>query len=70
MNNTVHNARLQLAPTAVSNLALAVLVAGFVAPAIAGQLQTAARILVGLVWIGFGLVRHLVAQWTLGRLRE
>jgi hypothetical protein len=68
--NTVHNARVQLAATAFNNLALAVVVAGFVAPATNGQLQTAGRVLVGLVWIGFGLVLHLMAQWTLGRLQE
>jgi hypothetical protein len=39
----VHNARLQLVATAFNNLALAVVVAGFIGPASGGQLQTGAR---------------------------
>lgn len=37
--NTVHNARIQLLATALNNLALAVIIAGFVAPAVTGQLS-------------------------------
>jgi hypothetical protein len=68
--HTVHNARIQLLATAVNNLALAVIVAGFVAPAASGQLQGGSRVLVTLAWIGFGLVLHGCGQLVLGRLRQ
>ena len=68
--HTVHNARIQLLATAVSNLALAVIVAGFVAPAASGQLQGGNRALVTLAWLGFGIVLHACGQLVLGRLRQ
>ena len=67
--HTVHNARIQLLATAVNNLALAVIVAGFIAPAVSGQLQGGSRVLVWLAWISFGSVLHGCAQLVLGRLR-
>jgi hypothetical protein len=56
--------------TAVNNLALAVIVAGFVAPAIGKQLQGGGRALVALAWIGFGIVLDGCGQLVLGRLRQ
>lgn len=68
--HTVHNARVQLLATALNNLALAFIVAGFVAPAVTGQLQSGSRVLVTLAWAVTGLVIHLSAQFALGRLRQ
>jgi len=68
--HTVHNARISLLATAVNSLALAVIVAGFVAPVIGGQLQGGGRALVALAWIGFGIVLHGCGQLVLGRLRQ
>ena len=68
--HTVHNARITLLTTAVNNLALAVIVAAFVVPVIAGQLQGGGRALVALAWIDFGIVLHGCGQLVLGRLRQ
>ena len=67
--HNIHNARVQLLATAMNNSALAVLVAGFLAPVITGQLQSANRALVGLAWLGFGMILHGGAQLALGGLR-
>lgn len=67
--HTIHNARVQLLATAMNNAALAVLVAGFLAPAVSGQLQSAGRVLFGLAWLGFSLILHACAQAALGGLR-
>ena len=40
--HTIHNARIKLLATVSNNLALAFIVAGFVAPAVSEQLQAAA----------------------------
>jgi hypothetical protein len=66
----IHSARIQLLAAAVSSLALAVIVAGFVAPAAGGQLQGGNRALVTLAWLGFGIVLHACGQLVLGRLRQ
>jgi hypothetical protein len=68
--HAVHNARIQLLATAFNNLALAVIVAGFVAPAASGQLQGGSQVLVTLAWVGFGIVLHASGQLVLGRLRQ
>jgi hypothetical protein len=71
--HAIHNARIQLLATALNNLSLAVIVAGFVAPVVSGQLQGGGRVLVGLAWIGFGVVLHSChscAQLVLGSLRQ
>jgi hypothetical protein len=68
--HTVHNPRISLLATAVSNLALAVIVAGFVAPVIGGQLHGGGRALVAFAWIGFGVALHGCGQPVLGRLRQ
>jgi hypothetical protein len=48
--NAVHNARITLLATIVNNLAAAFAVAGFVAPAASGQMDTAGD----LSWRSFG----------------
>ena len=68
--NTVHNARGQLLATALNNLALAFIVAGFVAPAVSGQWQAGSRLLATVAWLGAGLVIHCAAQIAFGRLRQ
>ena len=67
--HTVHNARIQLLATAFNNLALAVVVAGFIAPAVSGQLPGGKALVVTLAWIALGIVLHLGGQLVLARLR-
>ncbi|OJW21034.1 MAG: hypothetical protein BGO51_26035 [Rhodospirillales bacterium 69-11] len=57
----VHNERIKLLAGAINNLALAVIVAGFVAPAVTGHLGGLPQLLVSLAWLGMGVVLHLVA---------
>jgi hypothetical protein len=68
--HAVHNARVQLLATLLNNLALAFIVAGFVAPTVSGQLHAGWHALVTLVWIGWGGSLHYAARVVLGRLRE
>jgi hypothetical protein len=66
----IHNARIPASRAALSNLALAVAIAGFVAPLVTGQLQRASQALVMLAWIGTGVAPHFGAQVVLGGLRQ
>jgi hypothetical protein len=66
----LHNARITLLATALNNVALAFIVAGFIAPAVTGQLPSGWRVLVTIAWIGLGVGIHLCAQLALGRLRQ
>jgi len=68
--NAIHNARINLLAAALNNVALAFIVAGFVAPAVTGQLPAGGRALVTVAWIGLGVGIHLCAQLVLGRLRQ
>jgi hypothetical protein len=68
--HAIHNARIQLLATALNNLALAFIVAGFVAPAVGGQLHTGGQLIVTLAWVGFGIILHVGGQIALGRLRQ
>ena len=68
--HTVHNARITLLATALNNLALAVVVAGFVAPAASGQLHGGWQAVTTLAWVGFGIALHVSGQLVLGRLRQ
>lgn len=68
--HAIHNARVQLLATALNNVALGVVIAGFVAPLATGQLQSLGRVLVTLAWIGAGGALHFGAQLVLGRLRQ
>jgi hypothetical protein len=67
--NLVLNARLQLLATAMNNIAVALVVTGFVVPIINGQLWDVAKIVITLSWICFGISLHLIAQLVLGKLR-
>jgi hypothetical protein len=67
--HTVHNARITLLATAVNNLALAIIVAGFIAPAAGGGLHGGGQAAATLAWIGGGIILHASAQLVLGRLR-
>ncbi len=66
----VHNARVNLLATAVNNVALASCVAGFVAPMASGQIASESRLLLGLAWIGIGIVLHGCGQLLPGGLRQ
>lgn len=66
----VHNERVKLLATALNNVALAFIVAGFVAPAVSGQMTGGGHVLVTLAWVLTGLVIHGSAQLALGRLRQ
>lgn len=68
--STVHNARITLLATAFNNLALAVVVAGFIAPAATGQLHAGWQTLTTATWIGLGTALHASGQFVLGRLRQ
>jgi hypothetical protein len=68
--HTIRNARVQLLATMVNNIAVAFVVAGFVAPAVTGQLPDTGRIVVTLAWIGIGIALHIIARLVLGRLRQ
>jgi hypothetical protein len=65
----VHNARISLLAIALNNLALSIVVAGFMAPAAGGQLHGSEWVLTTLAWVGGGIVLHAGAQAVLGRLR-
>jgi hypothetical protein len=52
--HAVHNAKVQLLATLLNNLALAFIVAGFVAPTVGGQLHAGWDALLTVVWIGGG----------------
>jgi hypothetical protein len=66
----VHNGRITLLATALNNLALAVIVAGFVAPAISGQLHAGWQGVTTIAWTGFGIAFHISGQFVLRRLRQ
>jgi hypothetical protein len=68
--NTVHNARITLLATALNNLALAVVVAGSIAPAASGQLHIGWQVVTTLAWISFGTALHISGHLILGRLRQ
>jgi hypothetical protein len=50
----------------LNNLALAFIVAGFLAPVVSGQLSGRSLALVTLAWIGLGIGLHSIAQAALG----
>jgi hypothetical protein len=68
--HTVHNACITLLATVFNNLALAVVVAGFIAPAASGQLHAGWQTVTTLAWIVFGTALHVSGQIVLGRLRQ
>ena len=66
---TIHNERVRLTATIVNNAALAFIVAGFIAPAAALQLQGGWQAAATIFWIALGVGLHFVARAMLGRLR-
>lgn len=68
--HTIHNARVQLLATVLNNIAVAFIVASFVAPAVSQQLPSSGGTLVTLAWISLGGGLHISAQVVLGRLRS
>jgi hypothetical protein len=66
--HAVHDARINLLATALNNLALAFIIAGFVAPSVTGQLPAGGHALVTIAWIGLGIGIYVCAQMVLGRL--
>jgi hypothetical protein len=68
--HAVHNARVQSLTTALNNIALAFVVAGFVAPLVTHQLQSVSAAVVTLAWIALGAALHIIAQLALGSLRQ
>lgn len=71
----VHNERVKLTATTLNNIAIAAVVAGFVAP-VAGVLYGLAAApasrfwyLVALAWLATGVILHLASRSLLGELR-
>jgi hypothetical protein len=56
----------QLTANLLNNLATAFAVAGFIAPAASGQLDSAGRIFMALIWSSFAASAHLRAKTLLG----
>ena len=69
MPNHIHNARINLIAMALSNIGLAFIVAGFVAPTVTGQVRGGWHALVIVAWVATGLVLYWAAYFALGRLR-
>ena len=64
-----YNERPKLLATALNNLALAFVVAGYVGPVVSGAVPGSPRAIVLIVWLLLGVGFHGVAQAVLGRLR-
>jgi hypothetical protein len=64
------NERLKLLAAALNNLALAFIVAGYVAPVVRGDIAAAPSAIVTIFWLLLGVGLHGSAQWVLGRLRS
>lgn len=72
----IRNERTKLTATAVSNLGLAVIVAGFVAPLISWSFglatapaATGLTVAFSVVWMATGLILHVGGRWLLRYLR-
>ncbi len=63
------NERLKLLATALNNLALAFVVAGYIGPVVSGTVPGSPRAVVTVAWLAFGVALHSAGQWILGRLR-
>ncbi len=68
--HVMHSARVTLLATALNNLALAVIVAGFIAPATMGALHGGGQIVAAIAWSGFGTALSGSARITLDRMRS
>ena len=63
------NERLKLLAAALNNLALAFVVAGYIAPVVRADVAPAPSVIVTIFWLLLGVGLHGSAQWVLGRLR-
>jgi hypothetical protein len=63
------NERIKLLATAINNLALAFVVAGYVGPVVSGTVPGNPRAIVLIFWVILGMGLHGVGSWVLGRLR-
>jgi hypothetical protein len=61
-----HNERVKLLATALNNLGVGAILAGFVAPMVRGEINSLASV---LVWAAIGVNCIVQAQLWLGRLR-
>jgi hypothetical protein len=60
-----HNARVQLTPTLLNNIALAFAVGGFIGPATSLQSDGAGRFIYGLIFLVIGFASHVVGRAVL-----
>jgi hypothetical protein len=65
----IHNERIKLLAGAFNTIGLAFVIAGFVAPIVAGQ-ASIARVLLGVLACLVGAALHGCSQYILGRLQE
>jgi hypothetical protein len=70
LSTTIHNERVKLTATAVSNAGLAFIGAGFIVPTVGAPLTFGWRSLVALAWIAIGLSLHWIGRVILGRMRQ
>jgi hypothetical protein len=64
--HAIHNARIQLLATALTNLGVGAIIAGIVAPMVNGRVDDAPHI---GAWLALGADLITMAQVVLGRLR-
>jgi hypothetical protein len=64
---TIHNERVKLLATALNNLGVGAIIAGFVTPMVRGEINGLASVLIWGVAIGLNLI--IQAQVWLGRMR-
>jgi hypothetical protein len=62
-----HNERVKLLATAMNNLGVGAIIAGFLAPLVRGEINSLASV---LIWLMIGLQFIAQAQLWLGRLRS
>ncbi len=71
----VHNEQTKLTATALNNVAVAFVIAGFVGPMVAVSYSSAAMardeiaILVSIIWLFVGFIRHSIARLILRDLK-
>jgi hypothetical protein len=70
----IHNEQTKLTATALNNIAVAFIIAGFVAPVVGlGQRLDAPgdvlSIVLSVIWLGTGSILHLCARLVLRRLK-
>ncbi|PPQ31283.1 amino acid transporter [Rhodopila globiformis] len=68
--SNANNERARLIATTINNVAVAFLVAGFIAPEVNGQLASTGRFTVTVTWCLLAAGLHLTALAVLGGLDE